>query len=269
MANQLISIIVPCYNQAEFLDESLKSVIDQDQGQWECIIVNDGSTDETAEVAQSWCDRDERFAYIYQENRGLSEARNTGIRNASGQFILPLDADDRISPDYARLAMEVLIADTEIKIVYCKAEFFGDKSGEWQLAPYSFERLLRLNMIFCSAVYRKAQWQTVGGYDPNMKYGLEDWEFWINVLKSGGKVKRLDVIGFYYRVKRESMIKSMSNEQTKYSEDYVLQKHKEAYLQAIDDLLLKERILRSKLRSRKHIMHLFFKRFFGIELLND
>lgn len=107
MTPPLISIIVPCYNQAEYLDECLQSVLDQTYYNWECIIVNDGSSDNTEIVAQQWLNKDGRFKYSAKENAGLSLARNTGIANTNGEFILPLDADDKIGKDYCTKAIEV------------------------------------------------------------------------------------------------------------------------------------------------------------------
>lgn len=94
--NTLVSVIIPCYKQAQYLDEALQSVFNQTYANWECIIVNDGSPDNTAEVANWWLEKDRRFRYLIQENAGLSSARNSGIDYATGEFILPLDADDKI-----------------------------------------------------------------------------------------------------------------------------------------------------------------------------
>ena len=122
-----VSIIVPCHNQAEFLSESLESVINQSISDWECIIVNDGSTDNTEEIAKKWCDLDYRFAYIKTIGNGVAEARNIGIKKSKGTYILPLDADDKISSKYLYEAIKILDYDLNIKIVYGQAEYFGDK----------------------------------------------------------------------------------------------------------------------------------------------
>ena len=119
-----VSIIVPCYNQAQYLDECLQSVLEQTYPHWECIIINDGSPDNTEKVAQEWVVKDTRFKYIYKENGGLSSARNAGIEIADGEFILPLDADDKISAHYLKLAVKEFEKDTYLKVVYCKAEKF-------------------------------------------------------------------------------------------------------------------------------------------------
>lgn len=96
MEKPKISIIVPCYNQAQYLDECLQSVIDQTYQDWECIIVNDGSPDNTEEIAKKWIEKDSRFIYLYKENGGLSSARNEGLDKASGIWIQFLDCDDKI-----------------------------------------------------------------------------------------------------------------------------------------------------------------------------
>ena len=95
----LISVIVPCYNQSHFLDETLNSILNQSYTNWECIIVNDGSPDDTENIAIKWINNDCRFQYIVKENGGLSSARNKGLEIAKGDFIQFLDSDDLLSSD--------------------------------------------------------------------------------------------------------------------------------------------------------------------------
>ena len=225
MNNPTVSIIVPCYNQAQYLDECLQSVLDQTYSEWECIIVNDGSTDNTDFFTKQWVEKDKRFIYFEKENGGLSSARNFGIKNATGEYILPLDADDKIASNYIAIAIKAFQEDFSLKVVYCKAEKFGDEHGIWQLQPFSIYDLCRFNMIFCSAVFKKSDWELVGGYDINMIYGLEDWEFWIAILKNGGTVKQLEEVGFYYRIRENSMIKQLSIEKRSDLLDYLNIKH--------------------------------------------
>lgn len=104
-----VSIIVPCYNQAQYLDEALQSIVDQTYTDWECIIVNDGSPDRTEEVARSWEAKDPRFVYVYQENGGVSSARNLGIQMAKAEFLLTLDADDKYEATFLEKAMTVVL----------------------------------------------------------------------------------------------------------------------------------------------------------------
>jgi glycosyltransferase involved in cell wall biosynthesis len=94
----LVSIIVPCFNQGHYLNDALNSIMLQTYKHWECIIVDDGSTDSTATISKEWVNKDNRYKYFYQSNKGLSSARNTGIDCSSGDFIQFLDADDIILP---------------------------------------------------------------------------------------------------------------------------------------------------------------------------
>jgi glycosyltransferase involved in cell wall biosynthesis len=196
-----ISVIVPCYNQAQYLDECIISVMNQTYQDWECIIINDGSSDNTEEIAKKWCNIDNRIKYFKKENEGVSSTRNFGISKASGNIILPLDADDKIGNEYMELALLYFKKNNNIKIVYCKAEYFGNKTGLWNLPPYSWKLLLRCNMLFCSSFFYKNDYARIGGYDTNMTDGYEDWEFFINLLKDGGDVVRLNAVQFYYRIK--------------------------------------------------------------------
>lgn len=198
----LISVIVPCYNQAQYLDECLQSVVDQTYQHWECIIVNDGSPDNTEDIAASWLKKDQRFKYIYQDNKGVSAARNFGIENAKGEWILPLDADDLISDDYLELASDNF--STNCKLIYCNASKFGIKNEKWNLKEFSLGNLALQNLIFISAFFKKCDFNENCRFDENLCKGLEDWDFWISLLKDGGAVIKLRQICFYYRIKKIS-----------------------------------------------------------------
>jgi|SRR5690606_26717867 len=268
-----ISVIVPCYNQAQFLDEALQSVFNQTETDWECIIVNDGSTDESKSIAENWAKKDKRFKCFNQNNSGLCSARNFGIKKAQGEFILPLDADDKLGKDYLKLGLDAFENDNGLRVVYSLAEKFGEETGLWKLPDFNLYNLSRMNMIFCSAIFRKSDWEQVNGYDNNMIYGWEDWEFWIALLKNGGKVRQLDIVGFYYRVKSESMLKSIDNEKSKHLLNYLSIKHADFFVKYYgsfkemeEKIYYKEFDLKQKLASKKFILHMFFKTFFKISL---
>lgn len=211
--NPTVSIIVPCYNQAQYLPDALQSVLDQTYAHWECIIINDGSPDKTEVVAQEWCRRDKRFKYVKKENGGLSSARNAGIKSSTGEFILPLDADDKIASEYLAQGVKILESLPGIKLVYGKVEFFGSMEGEWKLPGFSLENLALSNMIYCSAIFRRQDFDKYGPYDELFIDGLEDWDLWISILKNGGDVVKLPDVLFYYRRKREgSMVDLMQDD---------------------------------------------------------
>lgn len=262
----IVSIIVPCFNQAEYLGEALQSVMEQTYTHWECIIVNDGSTDKTESIAKKWLENDARLKYVYQENKGLSSARNFGIAQSQGKFILPLDADDKIASNYITMALEAFQEDTNLKVVYCKAEKFGEEQGLWELPPFSLLDLARFNMIFCSGMFRKLDWKMIGGYDVNMKFGWEDWEFWISLLKNGGKVKCLEYTGFYYRVRKNSMVRHINLEEKKNSETYVTKKHIDFFISNYDILNKNRKQIELSFESKKFAFNLFTKTFFKFKL---
>ena len=226
-----ISVIVPCYNHSPFIVEALESVLNQTFTNFECIIINDGSTDNTEEVVLEWIKKNEKFKYFHQVNSGLSSARNKGISLSSGVFILPLDSDDKISENYLEACYKVLNGNSAVKIAYGAARFFGNVNKKWNLDTYNFEDILYKNMIYCSGLYRKADWEITGGYDENMKEGLEDWEFWIHILKNGGEVVQTDRCCFYYRLKDVSMITEqvVKNHYGYNSRVYIFEKHIELY----------------------------------------
>lgn len=269
----VVSIIVPCYNQAQYLEEALQSVLDQTYINWECIIINDGSPDHTEEIAKEWVNKDSRFKYLNKENGGLSSARNFGISQSTGAFILPLDADDKIAPDYVSLAVQSFQEDTSLKVVYCKVEKFGEEQGLWQLPDFSRTTLVRGNMIFCSAMYKKVDWIAVGGYDENLIYGLEDWEFWIAILKKDGEVKCIDYLGFFYRIKKASMIKSLHADRINFSENYVHTKHLDFVMANYDAVVESNKILVKNIKklevdfnSEKTLINALFYKVFRIKI---
>lgn len=221
--NALISVIVPCYNQAQYLDECLQSVLDQTYQNWECIIVNDGSPDNTEEIALQWTAKDSRFTYLKKENGGLSSARNAGIEVANGEWILPLDADDKIGNQYLELAEKEF--DNGYTVIYCEAEFFGEKTGKWKLPEFNMQEFAKENLIFCSALYRKQDWLLIDGYDENMKQGLEDWEFWIRILANNKKVYCIPYVLFFYRIKASSMLTSLEFHKKEQVLKYIEKKH--------------------------------------------
>lgn len=234
--NDKVSIIVPCYNQAQFLSQCLDSILAQTYTNWECIIINDGSLDNSQQVIEAYVSRDTRIRYVYQENQGPSVARNNGILQSKGEFILPLDADDKIAETYLEKALSIFETQPDVKLVYCKAELYGDVNELWQLPPYSYEELLWGNMIFCSALYRRSDYDKTNGYNPNMKEGLEDWDFWLSFLLPSDKVYQIDEVLFYYRKKADSRTKYVEKNEKLLLRD-IYNNHRELYAPYISDII--------------------------------
>jgi glycosyltransferase involved in cell wall biosynthesis len=225
----LVSVIIPCYNDGIFLADAVRSVLNSTYENIQVIIVDDGSTDNTSEVAGTMVEESSKVKYLFHENRGLAASRNRGIEYAAGKFILPLDADDKISPEYIAEAVKILQAKEDVRVVYCNAWFFGKKQGEWKLKPFTRKILPRENVIFCSAMYRKEDWVKAGGYSDEMKSGWEDWEFWISLLKNGGEVYKLPLTGFFYRIKENSMRKEMTKRKKSENIKFMNLKHKDFF----------------------------------------
>lgn len=224
-----VSIIIPCYNHGRYVDEAVQSCLNQTYQDVEIIIVNDGSTDkETNELLNNY--QKPKTKVVTTQNQGLAMARNTGIKKASGAYILPLDADDKIAPTYIEKAVKILDDNKNIGIVYCNAEFFGAQQGRWELPEYKFSTQLNGNCIFCTSLFRKSDWEKVGGYKKEMKYGWEDYEFWLSLIENGCEVYRIPEVLFYYRQHVEaSMLKKIDNEKQKYLYNVIFSFHKDLY----------------------------------------
>lgn len=198
----IVSIIIPCFNYGRFISETIASVEKCDADLYEIIIVNDGSTDARTQEVLENLEKD-GYRVIHQENRGVSVARNTGIAAAKGKYILPLDADDEIYPTYLHSAVNLLEKNSQIGVVYGRAEFFGAQQGEWKLPTFDVRTLLIYNYIYISAVYRRKIWSECGGYNTEMDE-WEDWDFWISVAEKGWHFHQLDEMVFRYRIHEAS-----------------------------------------------------------------
>jgi glycosyltransferase involved in cell wall biosynthesis len=201
MTPGLISIIVPCYNQGIYLKETIQSALASTYRPIEILLINDGSTDNSLELAQELETQHPEVRVLNQANGGVTKARNTGIAAALGEYILPVDGDDLIAATYIEQGLSILSSRPEVKVVYCQAEKFTETTRKpWKLKPFSLQQLAKDNMIFVSALFRKADAVAVGGFSEDMQLGREDWEFWIKLLKNGGEVVQLPLVGFFYRL---------------------------------------------------------------------
>jgi glycosyltransferase involved in cell wall biosynthesis len=133
MVTPLVSIIIPCYRQAEYLGEALDSVLAQTYPHWEAIVVNDASPDNTKEIAMGYASKDVRITLLnLEQNTGLPNARNSGIKATKGVFILPLDADDKIAPTYLEKSLQVFSENPLVKVVYTDVQCFGIRQDKVQ-----------------------------------------------------------------------------------------------------------------------------------------
>lgn len=199
-----ISVIIPLCNQEQYICDALDSVLDQSLHPHEIIVVNDGSTDSSLAIAKGYESKGIRI--IDQVNKGLASARNTGIMNATGDYILPLDSDDIIIEECIERIVEK-IEETDADIVAPSFKAFGKYNTEVMLSDgLRVEHFLDANRIpYCSAVRRSALLE-IGGYNPKMVFGWEDYDMWIDLLKRGKTIATINEILFLYRTKEVSMI---------------------------------------------------------------
>lgn len=201
----LVSVIVPLYNMEQFVVETLESIIKTTYPNYEIIVMNDGSTDHSRQVAEMFAaaHTDINIKIYNQQNQGASVARNNAINISTGKYILPVDADDLVDSRYIPLAVEILEQQSEVLVVGCEIEMFGLQSKKIHYPPFSLELLARKNMIAAPSMFRRSDWERAGGYCPQIK-GREDWDFWLSVFANGGQFLRLPITGIYYRVHNNS-----------------------------------------------------------------
>lgn len=205
----LVTVIVPCYNYGRFIAETLRSLQAQSLQDWECVVVDDGSKDDSAEVVRGFVESDARIRYVYQENQGLPSARNTGIAHAQGRYLQFLDADDLLQPDKLRLQAEYLEAHPDIDLVYSGLRYFYDGSDRLIFSPHNEntpwaldksgagERLLPYLVISCvimppMPMLRRERVQDYIGLFVRDLRSCEDWEFWIRCAYKNVQFAYLD-----------------------------------------------------------------------------
>jgi glycosyltransferase involved in cell wall biosynthesis len=256
-----ISVVVPCFNRGEFLRAAVASVIDARREDVELIVVDDGSTDERTRQEMDAL-RKQSIHVIRQANKGLAAARNAGIAASRGEYILPLDADNRVRPGYFEHGVRMLGANPKIGVVYGDAEYIGERSGRWRVGPFDRDRLLSWNYVDACAVYRRAVWEQSGGYDGAMPVqGFEDWDLWLSALERGWEFAYVPEVLFDYRVSEESMITRTVGLEGEVRE-FVARKHGVLYRQAWVELECEHRSVKATVRNLGRLLRSRLKRGF-------
>lgn len=213
ITNGLVSIIVPCFNHAAYLPDALQSVLDQTYTQWECIIINDASTDNTALVAEKWIKVDNRFKLVNnRKNLGLAESRNVGILLSKGHFILPLDSDDKIAKTYLSSSLKKIESNDSLKLVYTDVICFGLSNEYVERPAFTMNELCHENRIHCTAMFRRIDYDKTDGYRTNMKYGYEDWDFWLQLLPEEKAAAKVAEPLLHIRLKPNSMYRQLTEQ---------------------------------------------------------
>lgn len=210
-----ISVIVPCYNYGEFIEETITSINSQTFKDYEIIVVDDGSDDIYTHEILSKIENN-GILVIRKENGGISSARNIGIQHASGEFIVPLDSDDIIRPEFLEECIALFKRDETVTVAYTGVEFFGASTGIMELKPPTPQNMVFRNCLVVTAMYRKKEWEQAGGYKSSMKFGYEDWDFWICLLEKGAIFKKVEKPLFLYRIKKASRNVGIFSDQTRF-----------------------------------------------------
>lgn len=233
-----VSIIIPFFNHGDLIFEAIEST-SEISDLIEIIIVNDGSTDiDSLNAISTLKSRD--FQVINQHNQGLGAARNSAIKASRGSYILPLDSDNKITPDYVRKGISILDADKKIGVVYGNPIWFGknNKSRVWKVEDYNEKTIKFANYIDACAIFRKELWHQLGGYDEKMPHmGHEDWDFWIRASGTSFKFHHVNEALYYYRISENSMITNIDRKKYVENFGYILRKNSALYGFYVDKYL--------------------------------
>ena len=219
-----VSIIIPCYNSGKILDRAVSSALNQTWENFEVIIINDGSNDK---VTLNHLSKMRGVKVVSQSNQGLSSARNTGIENATGNFVLFLDTDDYMRSDAVEIMMKK-VKTFESSYAFCDTYLQGNKTGT-RVKYYNFFEQLFINHISYFILINKDIIKKVGAYDVKMKYGYEDWELNIRLAKNGFFPIRIEEFLFFYNVSSTGMLNSISKTRHMQIFNYIKKKHHDIY----------------------------------------
>lgn len=255
-----VSVIIPCYNLGKFVEEAVDSVLASTFTDFEIIIVNDGSTDKYTNTLLSNFKKP-KVKVITTPNQGVVKARNTAVQNSSGRYVLPLDADDKISADYMSKAVKLLDENPKLGIVYCKAQMFGQDTGEWLLPEYTIEGMLSQCLIFVTGFFRREDFDAIGGWDPEMTYYYEDWDFWLSVIERGREVYRIPEYHFFYRIVETSRTRTRDWKEEKklgVVTQRLYKKHVQLYVEHFQNpISLYSQLQKNKAASEEHIKWIY------------
>ncbi len=272
MEPNLISIIIPCYNQGHFLAETLQSVLNQTYPDWECLIVNDGSTDSTKEVAEKWCRKDPRFRYIEKPNGGRSSARNLGLDSAKGAFIQLLDADDLLLHTKFEKSMAAFRKpNCDVVLTnFLRFRKTPDKTRrafcQLEKQHYSFESILlgwdvEFSIPIHCGIFRQ---ETIKGIRFNQELNAyEDWFFWLEVYKRAGETAFVNENLAYYRMNPKGTTVNFAHMQDNLKKAYFLiydtldDKHQRLFFERVTNELM-----HSKKEYKTFKDNIFYRKFF-------
>ncbi len=243
----LISVVIPCYNDGAYLPETISKLKEQSYTYFEIIVVNDGSTDQaTLDVLNDISKKG--ITVLHKENGRMSSARNHGVKHAKGSIIAALDADDYFDPSFFEKALNVLESKPEVAVVTSHIQLFGDFTEVARPRGGNAYNFLFSSECPACAIVRKSCWDKVGGYDENMRMGYEDWEFYISITKMGWYVEVIQEKLLYYRQTSDSTLKNDTVPRRQEIINYIIEKHKDWYIENLKKLVANKQILYTESR---------------------
>jgi glycosyltransferase involved in cell wall biosynthesis len=195
----VVSIVIPVFNAGEYLREALDGAVGQTHPDVEVVVVDDGSTDRPTRDILDAARAHARVTVVRTENGGPARARNVGVEHARGEYVLPLDADDRLVPTFVERTLPVLEADPGVGVVHTWVGLVGRHHGTWRTGPFALPDLLTRCTVHVSSLFRRRLWSDVGGWDPQFVATMEDWDFWLSAVERGWTGRCVPEVLVHYR----------------------------------------------------------------------
>lgn len=224
-----VSVFLPCFNAHAFLPRALDSLAKQTFRDFDITVIDDGSDDPA--TLNLLAGLPDHINVVRQSNQGLPAARNAGFRHATGRYVLPLDCDDQIAPEFLATAMESLVGQGNGAVAFAHLRMIGDQTGDLIKHFNGFEQLYFNQLPYCMLIPRNL-WHRTGGYDETMREGYEDWEFNIRLAAAGTEFRELAAPLFHYHVAASGMLASKSRRQHAYLWRTIRAKHSDLYTPA-------------------------------------
>lgn len=259
-----ISVIIPCYNDGKYIQETINKLKEQTYAAHEIIVVNDGSTDAyTLEVLKA-LENDPLARVLHKENGRMSAARNYGVKHAKGNVIVTLDADDYFDNSFFQKGITILQNEPNTGVVNSYIQYFGNKTDKSRPRGGNAFNFLFSNQSSACAMIRRAAWDQVGGYDESMTLGYEDWEFYIRITKAHWQVHLIPEYLLFYRQTDKSTLKNQTHPNRQKIIAYILEKHKDWYATCLTELIDQKQVIYTESRiSYQTIWKLLKNRLIG------
>lgn len=234
-----VAVVVPCFNHGRFLPETIASVQAQTYPHVRCIVVDDGSDDPETHAALRKLAKAGQHV-IHQDNQGLSAARNTGVQASDTPFYVPLDADDKLHPEFVEVLLRPLLADESLGYSYSHVEFFDAADGVWECPGYEPGRLLVENLSVATALVRRTSYDLAGGYQTDMVHGFEDWDLWLAMLSVGFHGRCTPRPLFYYRKHADGSMLSATQRHRSEMVYRIIEHHRLLFMAAMEPTLVRK-----------------------------